>query len=50
MDHLSSYITGKNRRFYKTPICGVFLILSRSTYEKVRLTAQAFGGLASGHF
>jgi hypothetical protein len=32
------------------PICCVSLILIRSTYLKVRLTAQDFGGLASGHF
>ena len=50
MFNLFWYIAGKNRRFYKTPVCCVSNVLSRSTYEKVRVTAQAFGGLASGHF
>ena len=48
--NMFSYLAGKNRRFYKTSVCGVALALSRSTYEKVRLTAQDFEGLAPGRF
>ena len=50
MFNLFWYITGKNRRFYKTPACCVSLILRRLTYPKVRFTAQDIGGFTSGHF
>jgi|GEM_PF-3470017 len=48
MFNLFWYITGKNRRFYKTPICGVSLILRRSTYsgDKFR-SLWAWGHLAA---
>jgi hypothetical protein len=41
---------GDEQAVEKRPSAQVSLILRRSTYEKVRLTAQDFGGLASGHF
>jgi hypothetical protein len=41
---------GVYRAVEKRPSAFVSLILRRSTYQQVRLTAQDFGGLASGRF